>query len=131
MYKKILYLLVSVLSSLLFFEFSYWVAPNLNCAWLPWCTDGEDDLSNPKPPEKIEQNIWLDVISSLIAEVIKYIAVIAVLSLMISGIMYMVSWGDEEKTKRAKNWIIWSLLWVFLSISAFWIIKVINNLSIA
>ena len=49
---------------------------------------------------------------------------------MISGIMYMLSWGQEEKIKKAKTWIIWSLVWVLLSISSWYIINIINNLYI-
>jgi hypothetical protein len=49
---------------------------------------------------------------------------------MISGVMYMVSWGEEEKTKKAKSWIIWSLVGVFLSISSYYIISTIANINI-
>jgi len=29
---------------------------------------------------------------------------------MLSGVMYIVSAGEEEKVNKAKKWIIWSLL---------------------
>jgi hypothetical protein len=69
-------------------------------------------------------------VSALIWEFIKYVAVVAVITLMISGIMYLVSGWEEEKVKKAKTWIIWSLVWVFFSVSAWWIINVLNSLSI-
>lgn len=69
-------------------------------------------------------------IPSLIATLIKYIAVIAVISTMISGLMYLTSAWKEETTKKAKNWIIWSLVWVLLSVSAWFIINLINTVSI-
>gem|GEM_PF-5255012 len=34
----------------------------------------------------------------------------AVISVMLSGIMYIVSSGEEEKVSRAKRWIIYSLV---------------------
>lgn len=66
----------------------------------------------------------------LISTMIRYVAIIAVLSLMLSWIMYLISGWEEEKVKKAKNWIIWSLLGVFFSISAWWIIEIINNIQI-
>jgi hypothetical protein len=35
--------------------------------------------------------------------------VIAVIAVMYGGIMYLLSSGEEEKTKKAKNIIIWAL----------------------
>jgi hypothetical protein len=50
--------------------------------------------------------------------------------LILSGMMYLVSWGEEEKVKKAKMWIVWSLVWVFLSVSAWGIINMLNNIKI-
>ncbi len=69
-------------------------------------------------------------IPSLIATMIKYIAVIAVISTMISGLMYLTSAWKEDTTKKAKSWIIYSLAWVLLSVSAWYIINLINTVSI-
>jgi len=41
--------------------------------------------------------------------------------------MYLVSSGDEEKTKKAKNIIIWALVGVIISMSAYGLISIINN----
>ena len=83
------------------------------------------------PAEDISANNITEQIGGwLITTMIKYLAVIAVISLMLSWIMYLLSSWEEEKVKKAKNWIIWSLAWVLLSISAIWIIELINNLQI-
>ena len=92
-------------------------APEVNCWWLPFC-------------EKTWEEIVWWYIWSFIAEFIKYVAVISVLSIMISWVMYLVSWWEEEKVKKAKTWIIWSLVWAFLSISAWAIINVVNKFTI-
>jgi len=72
---------------------------------------------------------WDDVIvkvgSNIIAEMIKYVAVLAVIALMISWVMYMFSDWEEEKTKKAKTWILWSLVAVILSISSYYIVTTI------
>ena len=97
--------------------------PEINCAWLPGCKDAGTSswTHNDGPIEAIVHLIW---------ELIQYVAVLAVIVLMISGIMYLVSGWEEEKVKKAKTWIIWSLVWVLLSISAWTIITVINNIRI-
>lgn len=113
---------------LLFFSsYTYAAAPSVNCVWLPGCVDS--NIMNPTSP-RISDNIWIMLISNIIWEVIQYIAVIAVISLIVSGIMYLISGWEEDKAKKAKNWIIWSLVWVLVSISAWWIINVLNNIYI-
>ena len=122
MQKKIVK--ISIISSVLFYFMNFQVyvyakAPDIcKWTWLPGC-DSWDDRGVVE---------WF--VSNTIAELIKYVAVVAVISLMISGIMYLVSGSEEEKVNKAKKWIIWSLVWVFLSISAWSIISILNNINI-
>jgi len=96
--------------------------PDINCGDLPWCSDGGSLTgSNPAP---------INFVASIITEAIKYVAVIAVIALMVSGILYLISGGDEEKVKKAKMWITWALVGTLLSISSWYIINLINNLNI-
>lgn len=108
--------------SVVFFTSIGWAfsaAPPVNCGWLPGCDSSSfDDVS-------IFGIIW-----NLISLMIQYITVFAVLAVMYGGIMYLVSSGEEEKTKKAKNIIIWALAWVFLSVAAWSIIGILNNFSI-
>ena len=108
--KKLLYILIINLS---LFLSAFWAWPKIIENWLPF-----DGVTTDKI-------VWT-VFWWIVAEFIKYVAVIAVISIMISGVMYLVSWGEEEKVKRAKTWIIWSLVWVFLSVSAWAIINIVN-----
>ena len=94
-------------------------APDVNCEWLPWC---ESWGSFSSILWKLADFIW--------SFLVQYVAVFAVIALMISWIMYILSNWDEERTKKAKSWIIWSLVWVFLSVSAWFIINFINNFSL-
>jgi hypothetical protein len=73
----------------------------------------------------------MELVSNIIWQLMQFVAVIAVIALIISGIMYLVSWWAEEKVKKAKTWIMWSLIWVLLSISAWGIINMLNNIKIA
>jgi hypothetical protein len=60
---------------------------------------------------------------------IQYVAIFAVIGLMISGVMYLFSGWEEEKVARAKRWITWSLVWVVVSLSAWFIISTLGNIS--
>lgn len=88
--------------------------PNIACEWLPWCGTS---------------NSWdaLNFIWNLVAELIKYVAVIAVIALIFAWFMYIFSWWDDTKAKNARKWIIWSLVAVFISISGYFLINLINE----
>jgi len=106
-------------------------APEINCVWLAGCPD--TNIRNPSTANvnwDFDNNIIWKASIDLVVTFIKYIAVIAVISLMLWWIMYILSWGEEEKAKKAKSWIIWSMVWVFMSVSAWWIIRFITQLSI-
>jgi len=92
----------------------YASGPGVVCDWLPGC-------SNSVTGKSFFGFIW-----NLISTWIKYVAVIAVISLVLSGMMYILSGGEEEKVKKAKSWITWSLIWVLLSTSAWAIINMLN-----
>jgi len=130
MKKKIILIALIVLSFnfLVINEtFSASKTPTVNCIWLPGCEI--KDINN-LDKESVENNIALVFLGNVIWEFIKYVSVIAVISLMISGIMYMISQWEEEKEKKARSRIIWSLVWVVISISAWWIINMLNTFSI-
>ncbi len=114
-------LFFSILSSILLLpSFVFAGRPDIDCGNLPGCT-GSSSQTQAAP---------VKFIGDLIATGIKYVAVIAVISLMLSGILYLTSGGEEEKVKKAKTWIIWSLVGVLLSVSSWFIINLINNLNI-
>ncbi len=101
-------------------------APGVVCNGLPGCSsDGVWEVDNSVGGQNFFSFLW-----NLISEWIKYVAVLAVLALIIAGIMYLTSAWEEEKVKKAKSAIIWSLVWVLLSTSAWAIINVINSFSI-
>lgn len=114
--KKILFLIIGLTSYVATYAANW---PTINCEWLPWCSSE----SNTKAS--------IDLIWNIVSELIKYVAVVAVVALMWAWIMYILSAWEEEKTKKAKKWIIWSLVWVFISISWYFLINAINNANIS
>lgn len=93
-------------------------APEVVCDWLPWCSS------------VVSWKSFFTFLWNLISTWIKYTAVIAVISLMLAWIMYLVSGWEDEKVKKAKKWIIWSLIWVLISTSAWAIINLVNSFKI-
>lgn len=122
-YIKIL-LIVSAVYFLFQSNWVFWTEiPKVNCYWLPWCADS--DAANPGRPWT--RFTWIPYISNIIWTTIQYIAVLSVVVVMISWVMYMLSGWEDEKVKKAKKWMIWSLVGVFLSISAWSIINILNT----
>ncbi len=73
--------------------------PPIECGNLPGCSGGG-----------MSKESTFGVIGKTIETGIQYVAVIAVIAVMIGGVMYLLSSGEEEKTKKAKNVIIWALV---------------------
>lgn len=99
---------------------SAFAAPEIHCGNLPGCSDDGS----------VSEAQTFGIIGSAIETGIQYTAVLAVLAVMIGGILYLISSWDEEKTKRAKNIVIWALVGVFISMSAYSLIALINNFRI-
>lgn len=65
-----------------------------------------------------------------IAEWIKYAGLLAVISLTIGWIMYMLSMWVDAKTKKAKDIIMYSIIWVLISILAYSLVDIINSINL-
>lgn len=129
MFKKIILITLILGWNLsLFLSRVFAVAPKVNCIWLPGCN--MDNIIKTDNETWLSSNVSLSWVWNIIWLLIQYVAVLAVISLMIAWLFYIFSGWEEEKTKKAKSWIIWSLVWVFISISALGIIKIISNFEI-
>ncbi|PID86457.1 hypothetical protein CSB08_00555 [Candidatus Gracilibacteria bacterium] len=130
MFKRLLIILV-LLGATLFGNMVFAKPPSVNCFGLPGCAD--NNIEKPLAPSNWDtpDSRVTSGITNLIANTIKYVAVIAVISLMLAGFMYLLSGGQEEKVNKAKKMIIWSLTGVLLSISAWMIINLINKWEIS
>lgn len=101
-------------------------SPEVVCNWLPWCEWG----ATWEAIASLKDWDFFSFLWNIISEWIKYVAVLAVISLIISWIFYLISMWEDEKVNKAKKMIIWSLVWVLLSTSAWAIINMLNNFRI-
>ena len=103
-------------------------AVTINCYGLPACPD--DNIAEPTPGLVWEDyNVWAVFILDIISTMLQYVSVVAVIALMLSWVLYLFSAGEEEKTNKAKSWIIWSLVWVIVSMSSWFLVNIVNNFS--
>lgn len=66
----------------------------------------------------------------IIKEVTKYVAILAIIATMIGWLMFLFSAWSDEKVKKAKNVIIYSIIWVLVSIASYTLVDIINNLTL-
>ena len=98
----------------------------INCIGLPGCKDTK--IAEPTPGYVWwNSNIGAEYLVNIIETMLQYVSVVAVIALMLSWVLYLFSAGEEEKTKKAKNWIIWALVWVIVSMSSWFLVNIINN----
>lgn len=126
--KKVLKIVFLYIILSMSFAFAAWQqAPTINCIGLPGCVDSSK--AKPTSPN-LSNNKWKKFFVGIIDEFIQIVAALAVFALIFSWIYYLISAWNDEKTGKAKKWIIWSLIWVFISVLSWWIVSWLNNITI-
>jgi len=125
MFKKIILTIFIFLSFFFSYNFSYWAC---NLAWdiwssLEWCLETKDviqwnwDL-------KVES--WFKaLIVSFIQKISIILAILAVWSIAYWAMVIVTSVWNDEKIKKWRNIIQWSLTWFVILVAASWIIQLI------
>ncbi|HPN54639.1 MAG TPA: hypothetical protein PLB52_01770 [Candidatus Moranbacteria bacterium] len=67
-----------------------------------------------------------DILSNIVSWLLGIFTAIAIIAFIISGIQYLVSTGDDEVIKRAKENMKYSILGVIIGLSGFVIIQAIS-----
>lgn len=116
LFRNIFFFLLSAFFSLQS-TFAAGSVPEIKCDGLPGCTDSPSYNAT-------------GVITKVVDEFIQIVIVVAVFSLIFWGILYIISWGEDEKVSKAKKWILWSLAGVILASSAWGIIRLLNTINV-
>jgi hypothetical protein len=99
----------------------HWV---FNIAWAAGDALGLDSARSTVPlPNKSPTVILGNIVSILLG----LVGSLALLALVLGGVMYVVSLGDEAKTKKAKNVIFWAIGGLSIAILSFAIIKTVTG----
>lgn len=125
MFKKITLIILFILSFFLFLDFSYWTCK----LWegkigdsLEACLDGSDVLQ----ADDLTVTSWFKkMIVWFIQKISTILAILAVWSIAYWSMVIVTSVWSDDKIKKWRNIIKWSLLWFLILVSASWIIKII------
>lgn len=69
-------------------------------------------------------------IAAIIKQVVLYTGILAVISLSWGGFLFITAFGEDEKVKKGKSIVQYSLIGVVLSISAYAIVDLVNKLTV-
>jgi hypothetical protein len=86
---------------------------------LPGCDQYYETNIDP-----IKNNLLTTVISRLVV----YAGIAAIITLMVSGLYYLISLGNEEKTKKANKMIFYSIFGLVIAVFSYVIIQIVVNL---
>lgn len=76
----------------------------------------QDFLKDGKLPTDIDEVLTLtQVVTNVISTLLSIIGVLAIISLVMSGLTYLFSFGDSNKAEKAKEMIKWSIIGLALA----------------
>jgi type IV secretory pathway VirB2 component (pilin) len=78
-------------------------------------------------PQGLPDRDLVDVIASVTRFVTGLVAVLAVLMIVISGIVYITSAGESDKITRAKSWLTYSIIGLVVSLLAYVIVIAVGT----
>ena len=102
----------------------------------------ESNLEDPKPGQSfkggVESAKGIDstvggvtvdkIFENIIKTILYYSITIALLAVVVGGVMYIISLGDESKTARAKKIILYAILGVIIGGAAFAIVLTLESI---
>ncbi len=68
-----------------------------------------------------------DVIVQVITFILNFLAALAVVVIVVAGIIYITSGGDEGKTESAKRWILYAIIGLVIALLGWVIINIVSN----
>lgn len=86
---------------------------------------GQSLLPGPSNSNKIQDYVNDDLLPGLTNTIFIFILSISVGAIIIAGIFYIISNGDTEKTKRAKDIILWTILGVVIAAISYVLIRIV------
>jgi hypothetical protein len=97
----------------------------------PVCTDSSNNVALPGCDKYYETNIdpiKNNLLTTVISRLVIYVGIAAIITLMVSGLYYLISLGNEEKTKKANKMIFYSIFGLVIAVFSYVIIQIVVNL---
>ena len=70
------------------------------------------------------------IVATIVGWLLAIFGILGILGFVISGIMYLVSFGDETMAKKAKSGMLFSIIGIIVGLSGFIVMQAINGLLI-
>ncbi|MFC1615850.1 pilin [Patescibacteria group bacterium] len=82
-------------------------------------------------PGQVEKKVFTSkILPNLAITIIGYVAIATLLMVVIAGVRYSVSYGEEEQNEKAKNQIIYALFGFLIAMLAYTLVRIIVNLDL-
>lgn len=75
----------------------------------------------------IKSNNLFDLLDRIIGWLSGFAASLALLAIVVGGIMYVVSFGDENRTRKAKSIIVWAIIGLIVILLAYAVIITVTD----
>jgi len=69
----------------------------------------------------------VEVITRIITFLLTFLAALAVLIILVAGVMYITSGGDEGKVETAKNWILYAIIGLIIALLGWVIVNIVSG----
>ena len=97
--------------------------------WAQWQgVNGADDENSLASTTGLPGGTFEDVVNSFMLWIIALIGFISIIALVISGIMYLTSAGNDKQISTAKTAMTWSIVGIIVALSGYIIINTIDFL---
>lgn len=127
--RIVYFILISIFLTLIgFFSYNAWFAicdgTSMGGAveFLQGCSSG---MPNAVDSSRVGTSKMKELVTSIAEKVIAFWALFAIGAIVFSGIQYTTSFGDDEKTKKAKTTAIYALTGLVLLLVAFSLVNII------
>ena len=69
-----------------------------------------------------------DTLTTVLNYVLGFLAVLSILMIVIAGIMYITSGGDEARVDKAKSWLTYAIIGLIVALLGFVIVSTVSNM---
>ena len=111
-----------------FLVFVFFVTPFFVNATAIGTKDYDDGLSAATYNDKASNASVQAIIIKVIKWLLGILAALAVMVLIIAGMMYILSGGDEGRVSTAKTWIIYAIIGLIVALLGWVIVNLVTNL---
>jgi hypothetical protein len=86
------------------------------------------DVNSVNTTAQLPSGTIFNIVESVLNWLLALLGIFGIIGFVISGIIYLVSAGDEDTIERAKRAMTWSIIGVIVGLMGFVIIQAVNSM---